>query len=527
MPDQKSKSGRLGVLLFNSFANLIRAFSTSLTTILLPLILVFSMSTSAYAVWVVVFGVASYAIYLDLGLQATIQARVGRLYGHDVAGAHQVALSGLGLIAVVNGLFLLLLLVVAGVLGQIFPEIPSRLLLEAQVSLVILTAAQLANVSTNVVSAFYVGAQRSIEPALISSSARVLSLILTVAVASLTTNLIALACAFALPVFAGFVALLVRFFRERKVHRRPAEALAESQWWSLLKYSGPLIVWSVCMLIVNGLGVILVARFDYSAVPAYSIAMMFVAAIVGLDNAITAPLLSEFGRVDSLRGRDAMAYAVQTSTRWNTGLLFVLAACLILVAWPLLRAAPIESGQTGAFGVMVVAILASALRLCMTPLSMAFIATRTHMRVLWPPVVEAAANLAASVVLGSLLGVMGVALGALFGSVVGVALALGWSIRVAKLEEVSVWTLFSRGLLKPISLLTISLVASILVPFISPYPLLGTSLLTLPFVILGLVFFWTGSVNRAERRALLTILKRRGKSVKAQEWLLVPALLEK
>lgn len=522
MAELRDKSSRLGLLLFNSFANLVRAFSTSLTTILLPLILVFILPTDEFAAWIVVYSVASYLMYLDLGLQATIQSIVGRLHGDgDVSAAQQAALSGLHVIGVVSALGFALVLVITSLLGDLFPGIPPDILAESQGALIVLAVAQLANVTTNIVSAYYAGGQRSIEPAVVSSIARVLSLLAAISAAVFTFNLVALASAFAVPLIGGLVVLLVRFEKERRTQAPTQEGnpdeRPDAHWWYLLQYSGPLILWSACMLIVSGLGVVLVARFDYGAVPAYSIAMMFVAALVGLDNAVTAPLLPELSRVGIAKGRAALAAAVQNATRLNSSLLFLAVIVLLSLGWPLLVFAPLKDHESEAFGILLVAITANAFRLTMTPMTMAFIATRTHKRVLWPPVIEAGVNLISSLVLGSFMGALGVALGSLVGAIAGVTLALTWSIRLATLQEIDGAKAFKYGLLKPILLLSIPLTAAVLAPYLSPVTPLATSLIVLSLAIPGSALLWFYVVEPFERDSLMRVLRHKGIPTRATQ----------
>ena len=162
----------------------------------------------------------------------------------------------------------------------------------------------------------------------------------------------------------------------------------DNRAWPLLRYSGPLIYWNICVLIVNGSGLIVVGLFDYNAVAVYSIASMFVAAVIGIGNAVTTPLLAELSRRVSSRGLADISNLIQTATRLNT--VFVLGlATVALVAMPtFLRISGMTRGTDVGIPLATLIIVASSIRLVGTPVTMAFIATGTHRKVLIPPMVE-------------------------------------------------------------------------------------------------------------------------------------------
>jgi O-antigen/teichoic acid export membrane protein len=347
-------------------------------------------------------------------------------------------------------------LVVAWLLPNLFPEIPSQLLNQAVVALPILVVGQVCGLALNVAAAYYAGLQRSLEPALIASGARFVSLGATIAVVPFTTNLSALSVAFSVPTVLGLGFLLWRFVGDHPDNMadgqldRATPREFDNGPLPLLRYSGPLIYWNICVLIVNGSGLLLVGILDYHAVAAYSVATMFAAAVVGVDNALTAPLIAELSRIVSAQGSRSIAGLIHTVTRLNTALILTLSALVIVIAPIFLSLAGINGSGHTRFAVVALVVLAAGLRLVMTPLTMLFIATGTHRRVLWPPLVEAGVGLTLTITLAQFMGAVGVGVGALGGTIVAVILTGTWSAYSAGVDVGSRLQLFVRGVIVPV-----------------------------------------------------------------------------
>lgn len=429
-------SARSRLLAVNAIANLGRAVSGSLVNLLLPLCLLGLLSRPYYSAWAVAFSVAAYVVYLDLGLQPAVQANVARWAGHgDHHGAARMGWSGTKIMLLVNGLALVCLSTVAVFLHEIFPSIAPAVIEETRAALVLLAAGQAANVSINVLSSYYAGLQRVTFPAAVTSIARAVSLVAVVVVGFLDKNLIALALAYALPLLLGLLLLVVSFRREMyhlgRVSQGPSLAISGSRSGHLLRYSGPLIVWNVCTLIVSGTGTAIVARVDFRSVAVFSIGTMFVLAVAGVDNAIMTPLLSELGQRASASTKAQLGSTILYASRLNS---VVLSALVILSA--LMSGLMAEFGHFKSFGpsatLLVMALAVSAaVRLTMTPLIMGFIATSSHTRVIVQPILEALFNLGLSIAFGLTIGGVGVALGALLSGAIGTILSMTWSRRAA------------------------------------------------------------------------------------------------
>lgn len=441
---------RLGLVAKNATANLIRAVSTSAVTVLLPLILVVVLAPGQYAVWALIFSLGAFVTYLDLGIPTTVQAMVGRaLARENVAEARRVALSGLILVGVLGSICLLAAVVGGLFLTTLFPAVTAAQGEEARVALPIIVAGQASVLLSNVAAGFFAGHQRSHIPTIILTPARFLVLLGAV-VGAHFSSLVATAVGYALPAIVATVVLILLVLRSPG--EKPSQPYTLASFIEVIRYSGPLAIWGFCMLVTNGVGIALVARFDFGAVVIYSICAAFVALLAGAQSAVTAPWLPEFSRTYAQRGSAPLSSSVLSLSVLNSSFMFVSVAGMVsLSIWALpLLTGPEESGRARDLWIFVAIMVSNAIHLAGTPISLAFIATKTHSRIILPPVIEAVVSLVASVGLAIPLGALGVVLGSLIASCVGIVLCFSWSIRLSGEIRIPTRVLLTRCVVYPV-----------------------------------------------------------------------------
>lgn len=492
MSVNSASGSRLRLLLVNSSANLIRALSSSAINVVLPVILVIALAPTLYPVWALAFSLSAFVLYLDLGVPTSVQALVGRASANgSTRSSLSATRSGLAITAVA-GIFSILVLASAGIgASLLFPDLPARYAPEFAVTLIILGAGQVLGLLANVLGAFFSGNQRSHVPMFVLVPGRLLSAALAVILALTTGDIRLAAVGFAIPLLVSTVILGVLLLRERAGIQTLSGASVGIL--SLLKYSGPLIVWNISMLLITGLGVVLVGRFDFAAVALYSLAMVAVAGLSAVEASLTAPLLPELGRrwETSAMIPGVLDGVLRTFLRLNATFIAVASAGVVLGGALVLELGWLDEGVAiqNASLILCVVLVATALRLAMTPLSLAYIASKTHTRVVFPPVIEAAVNLAASVGLGLWLGALGVALGYLVGAVLGVAMMIGWAMRrsgVVRLPPVEVVRL---TVLRPMLPLVFAM-SGVLILDLSDFPLIVSVLLLVVLGVAALLVAW-------------------------------------
>jgi O-antigen/teichoic acid export membrane protein len=393
------------------------------------------------------------------------------------------------------------------VLGVLFPSIPRDQLLPAAATLVLLFAGQGLSLVGSAFAAYFGGRQRTASATAVLVPARFLSLIATCVAAFLGADLVVLGVAFVAPLLGGVVVLARRFAREaRDVPQVPAAKGTTVQ--RLLRFSGTLMFWNLCMLVVSGVDVAVVGRLDFTHVALYSVASTIAVGIAGLDNALLAPLLPEMsGRIrlgEVRRAGELLGFATRINAIFLFGS-FVAVGALAPVLSALLL--PTSDPRTVA-AVMLALAGANCLRLTMAPLSLAFIAGGTHTRLIVQPVLEALANLGASIALGMMLGALGVALGTIVGAVVGLIAAVSWSLRVSGEGIVSAGVLLLQALVLP-ALAWAPALCALVVVGTSP---LSTDMTGVAVAVAGIVLSLPGAIwllGPAGRRPMRRLLPSR------------------
>lgn len=494
---------RRGLLARNSFANLVRVGSTSLVSLLLPLVLITVLEPRFYATWALLFGLAGFVLYLDFGLPTSVQTLVARAgAADDPAGRRRVAISGIRW-AVGIGLALLALIAVVGARATfLFPALGTSSVGLVAGTLVLIAIGNVSTLVGNTASAFFAALQRSSVAAVTLVPGRVGSLIVSVLLAVATQNVALVATGYAVPLVLGAVAMILRVMLGSGPTGRPGRTSSAVRF-EVVRYSGPLTAWSLYMLCISGAGIVIVGRVDYRSIAAFSLATAFSAALTGVQSAVIAPILSELGRSYAAGDQERSTRIVLTASAANgaiIGIGVVGIQALYLAFQPFLGHG--ASGSTSAAAVIGLTVLAGGIRLTMSPLTFAFIGSGSHGRLLLPPMCEAVVTLGATIALGVLLGALGVAVGLVIGAISGVLLALLWSHRITRVVAASGRTIALHSAVKP--LLAIIMAEAIFFGINAGgsnevVRLLGAVVM----VVVSGVLLWTWSVPRSLRGMLL------------------------
>lgn len=150
-----------------------------------------------------------------------------------------------------------------------------------------------------------------------------------------------------------------------------------------------------------------------------------------------------------------------TATRYGTFLLLVTGVPLMLGARGILTfwAGPTYATHGGRL--LQVLVFANVIRLSATPYVMTLIGAGQHRLVILTPVMEGFTNLLASIVGGYMFGALGIALGTLAGSLVGVGGNLIYNMRRTVGLEFRISEYIRDGLLRP-SICVVPLVCAVI-----------------------------------------------------------------
>ena len=450
----------------NAVANLGRGSAAAVVAVLLPPVLVRHMSAGSYAVWVLVLQTVAYVSYLNFGLESAI----GRYVAYakekkDIElrdSVFSTAFFGLCCAA------LLSLVCLAGVIlaaQAAFPKVPVSLIPQMRLSLLIAGFAMAIGLPASAWNGVFVGLARYEIPALTVGGARLLSAIGVIIAALTGRSLVVFATIIA---SASLLSYLVQYLALRRivpdVRFRP-NLVSGSTARELYGYCFGLTIMSFAMLLVTGFDLLLVGHFEFAVVTPYSVSASLIALISGLLYAVVNVLMPHAASLHAKEKADELGKLLVSSTLLSVLLLVLSGVPLLIFAGPILRVwIGAQYVATGA-PLLTILVISNIIRLIGVPYSIILVAAGQQNYIKISPLAEGASNFVLSVVLGSLFGGIGIALGTLFGSIIGIGAHLLYSMPRTR----SAIALSRRHFL----------VSAVLSPLLYTSPLLATALFSL------------------------------------------------
>ena len=271
----------------NAIANLGRGSTGAIAAVLLPPVLVRHMAPASYAVWVLVLQTAAYAGYLNFGLQSAIGRYVA--YANEKKDFEQrdsvfsTAVVGLVCAAVISIICLVAAIVAA---PAIFPKVPLPLIPQMRWALLIVGFAMAVELPASACGAVFVGVERYEIPAMAGGAARLLSSLGVIAAALAGRSLVVMATVIALTNLLSYLAQYLALRRMLPDVRFQKDLVRRSTAHELYGCCLGLTVMSFAMLLVTGFDLVMVGRFEFSAVTPYSTAASMITFISGLLYAV-------------------------------------------------------------------------------------------------------------------------------------------------------------------------------------------------------------------------------------------------
>lgn len=447
------------------------------------------MPTASYSIWVLALQAAAYISYLDVGLQAA----VGRYIAYankkrDAAlrdGIFSAALVGLSIAAALGFL---------GVLGiaiashRVFPAIPPALIPSLRIVMVVVGAGTAPSLPGSAWGGIFIGIQRYEIPAIAIGSGRLFAAIGIIWAAISGKSLALMAILMAL---ASLYTYGLQFYLQRRIVPEihfQRSLIARPIVQELSGYCFSLTIWSFSMLLVSGLDLILVGRFQFSAVTPYAVSATLITFLAGIQNAIFGVIMPHAAELHANENPDAIGQLLLKSTRLGVLLLMVTGLPLIAFA-PLLIKLWIgpQFAQEGG-RVLTILVIANMIRLTGTPYASILLGTGEQKQIILSPISEALTNLFASIALGWKFGAIGVAWGTLIGGAVGLVFAFVYSIARTKTHiRVTQIELFSKGVFTPSAVMIPTAFLAAWMKFQSGTTAFGSAIVYAPSFALALI----------------------------------------
>lgn len=419
----------LRTLTRNTAANLANGAAGAVLAVVLPPFLVRMLSQDEFSLWALLLQIGGYTGLLNFGFQTV----VGRFVSHaeateDSLHRDRMVSTAIVLLLASAGLAMALIVVLAGAMPTLFPNIPAALHADARLALLLVGGSLALGLPFTAVSGVFVGLQRNEVPAAVISGGRIVTGAGLVLAAMAGQGVVGLAVVFAVVNVATYTAHWVAL-RRLAPRVRPSPALVDRESLrEIIGYSASLSVWRIAMLMVTGLDVVIVARFDFPAAGAFAIAAGVVLLLQGAQSAVVSVLMPVSAALYARGERARLAALLFVTTRWNILAYGVAAAVLCLAGPPLIRTYVGVDYATTVAAILGVLLLGTATRQSMGPYSVFAVGTGDHTRIVVSPVVEGVVNLAASWMLAQRIGAIGVAWGTVIGGLVGVIFHLVYNL---------------------------------------------------------------------------------------------------
>lgn len=409
-------------LLKNAFANLSRGGAGAVVAMVLPPILVRHMPLAAYAVWILILQVVGYLGYLDFGLQTAVGRYIAFANEKKDAdlrdGVFSTAVIGLAIAALLG---LAVIVVAAAACRLIFPSIPLALAPPMRIAILIVGFSVALGLPVTALNGIFVGLQRYEIPAITTGTGKLLSAAGLIWAALTGKSLVVMAMIVAA---TNLFSYALQFGAARRIAsniRFRVELITRSMIRELWEYCFSLSVWSFASIFFGGISLILVGRFQFSAVAPYGIAAALTAFLTGLQSAIFGVLIPHSAGLHANQNSKAIGNLLLKTTKLGVLLLLLIGLPLIVFASPIVGAwIGQQFAQIGG-SILTILTIGALVRLIALPYATMLIGTGQQRLALVSPLMEGASSFAISILLGLKYGAIGVAWGTLIGAIVGVA----------------------------------------------------------------------------------------------------------
>ena len=434
----------------NASANLLRLAASGIVALLLPPFLVRVLPTATYSTWALVLQMAAYLGLLDFGIQTAVARFVA--HADELNDQHQrdgIASSAFVLLTFASAIGLFAVVGLAWQLPRLFPAMPVLLQRDAKVALLLVGSSSALGLPVSVINAIFIGQQRNKIPMVILMANKLTMAALVAVVAFQHRGLAAMGAAVAFANVFSYAGSYLAW-RAWSQHVRVSVALASKVYAKeIASYSAALGVWYLGMVMISGLDLLVVGRFDYVAVAYYAVAVTLTNFVVQTQGAIFAAVLPASAVLNARGDSQKLGILLVSSTRYGMLVLLAMALPLVLAGRSILG---IWVGREYALGstlIMQVLVAANVVRLSFLPYATLLLGMGEQRKVVMSPIAEGVTNLMASVLLAWFFGAIGVAIGTLIGSFVSVTFHVLHNMPRTAGIEIDRSLLMRDGILRP------------------------------------------------------------------------------
>lgn len=409
------------IFLKNAFANVIGGLGIAAFNLVLPALVARYLGKLEFTVWNLALQVIIYLQIFGFGLQNAVTRFIA--HGHelnDLVDQRKTVKAGLVLATLFTTLAVLAVVLLIVFYPVIFSDIPAIMVGDFRLCIAVLGFSAAWQLFALVPNGVFIGVQQNFIPVAVQLTVRVLSLVVIFFVLKQWSDLTFLSIAFAI---SGALVVPLSFlavYRLANDKIKEMGALDLPRFRELRSYCGSMAALYIAILLISGLATMLVGYFDFSHVPAYSLAVTLITIMAGLQQALMSPLISAGAKLNARpESRAELSNLMIRSTRICVIVLFLSVVTIQFFGDWFLKIWLGNGYSPDIIDLLMVLVIGSMVRNATVPYAMLLMALNMQKLALITAFIEGVITLTASVVLGSHLGAMGVAYGALLGSVAG------------------------------------------------------------------------------------------------------------
>jgi len=501
--------GFVATLSRNAAASVARLFIASLVALVLPAYLTRYLPVQTYGAWVLVLQLSAYVSYLDFGVQSGVSKYVAEYVAKDdYAGAERSASTGFVIMLAASVLGVLLTLILAYRVPQLFQSMPVALYRDVRISVVLIGISLAIGLACSVFSAIFLGLQLYVVPMTISIINRVLFTVVVCLAVFLHSSLAVMGGAVAAVNVSTVFLQIVAWRKLASRIRVRLSGVNRDALKQMLSFCFVLAVWSAGMFCISGLDITVVGHYAFNKTGYYATAALPSNVVALILSALMGPLMPAASALSTQRSRVEMGDILYRATRYSSILLFSAGLPLLVCSYPILRLWVGPDYAAHAVPYMRILTLGITLRNFCLPYATMVVATGKQRFATAATISEAVVNLAGSIYLARFMGATGVALGTLLGAFVSVAMHFVLSMHyTSESLAISRRRLLLQGLLRPaISAVPSALLLPLWWSSTSPRFSLQVWLI---WTLSTLLLTWFASLNLNERDSLLRVARGR------------------
>ena len=457
------------VVLKNAVSNVLRGGSAAIVALVLPPFLTRALTIDQYGAWSLILQFSAYVNFLDFG----VQLAVGRFVAHsnergDPEERDTTVNTALAMMGVTALLAAVGLVAMAVIMPRVFTQMPQNLYSTTRTALFLVGGSLIIGLPAGVFNAVFIGMQRNGIPAAIVGGSRLLGTVLIIVLVHFRPSLVVMGGVLAMVNLASYAVQWIVLRRIAADIRFSFHLVTAKALRSLAKYCSSVSVFYFAMVLVSGLDLVLVGRFDFRSVAPYAIAASVITFLAGLQNAIFSAILPNSAVLHARGEREQLGSMLTTATRYGMCLLLLTGLPILLCAKSGLNLWAGPAYGAVATPILQMLIVANIVRLAGTPYSVILLGTGQQHLATASPVMEGLTNLIVSLVAGYYTGAIGVAFGTLVGAVVGLLAHVFYSLPRTGSIQCQPRALIREGVLLPVVCSLPLLIAAVALAVIQP-----------------------------------------------------------